>query len=461
VGATDSQRLPDAPRYLLDVTPQTKTQMQSVPLPSDSIGKVFQGELVVPFALTGPGGTLRPELLRFDRIPFLLTLPTSAAPAMGYPVTLFGHGLAGDHQHMLALANTLASSGRAVIAIDTVKHGERSTCGGSAVVFQSQSPTATDDMACADPVRQRCDDEPASPTFGRCIARPGVQRSTCAASQPDADLTCAAKGEGRCLDTDPTGDNDQCEGGTFRKNPDGSVAISGWNMLDLRNLFVTRDNFRQQVIDLAQVVRVLKSEGIDAQLVAQGAAPLDGNSIDYVGQSLGSMLGTLYGAVSPDAHHLVLNVPGGRFTQILDESTDDTFVAMRTRFYSTLAAAQMPQGSPAFDTFMRTAQWIVDPADPINYSWHVSNGAGVPANRKALVQYITGDMLFPNSTTLALIDAANTRGGGSQLMSVSRFAPTSQELPAEDRHGFMTNGKNPAVTQQAQDDVVKFLNDKQ
>jgi dienelactone hydrolase len=461
----NGEPLPDAPRFVEEVSTSFFPRMDALGLPRGSIGKVFQGQLVVPFALTGPGGTLRPEVLRFDRVPFLLFLPaTEAAPAGGYPVTLFGHGLTGNHQHAAAIANALAATGRAVLAIDTVKHGERSMCMGSAAVLRArlQDPNATDDQACDDPETQRCDNEPASPTFGRCIARPGVARAACAFSDFKADLTCAAarggRGEGRCLDTDPTGDNDQCEGGTFARDPvTQEVLISGWNMLDLQNFFVTRDNFRQQVIDLAQVVRVLQGAGIDTQLAELGAPQLDGTRIDYVGQSLGGMLGTLYTSVSPDVHRAVLNAPGGRLSQVLDEATDDNLVAMRTALYSTLAANQMPQGSPAFDTFIRTAQWIVDPADPINYSWHVSNGSGVPAERRALVQYITGDKSIPNSTTQALIDAANARGDGSRRMSVSVFEPSEAVLPGEARHGFLTNGANPSVTQQAQADAVQFL----
>lgn len=460
VGAVN-EKLPDAPRYVEDVSPAFFARMDLLSLPRGNIGKVFQGQLTVPFALTGPNGTLRPEVLRFDRVPFLLVMPSTTAPETGFPVTLFAHGLRGNHQHLLAVANALAGSGRAVFAIDTVKHGERSMCLGSAAVLGTQAnPNPTDDQACDDPVTQMCDNEPASPTFGRCIARPGIQRTVCAFSNPKADLTCAAarsgRGEGRCLDTDPTGDNDQCEGGTFRKNADGSVTISGWNMLDLQNFFVTRDNFRHQVLDLAQVVRVLQGPGLDEQLAELGGAPVDGTHLDYLGQSLGGMLGTLYTAVSPDVRRAVLNVPGGRLPQVLDEATDANFVAMRTALYATLATMGMPQGSPAFDTYIRTAQWILDPGDPINAAWHVTNGPNIPADRRALVQYITGDKVIPNSTTRALIDAVNTRPGAKPL-STRMFDPTLAELPENARHGFLANGANPTVTQQAQEEVVQFL----
>jgi len=449
-------QLTDSSLYLEDVTTDIKGRMGT--LPSDHIGKVFSGSLVVPYTLNGPNGTMRLTQPRPDRIPFLLVLPLAGPDqAAGYPVTLYGHGLTGNHRHMLAMANALAGSGRAVIAIDTVKHGERSVCVGSAVLFSGMTSNPTDDLACANPVTQYCETETASPSYGRCVARtnaPGATRAACNAmdvTQLEADRACAAVGQGRCLS------DNKCEGGTFRTNPDGSVTISGWNMLELQNFFVTRDNFRQQIIDLAQVARVVKGEGIDAQLVDQGAAGgLDGSRIDYVGQSLGGILGTLYTAVSPDVRHVVLNVPGGRLTQLMHEAEDNNFKAMLNALYSALAARRMPQGSPAFDTFIWTAQWILDPADPVNSSWSVRNGTGVPADRDALVQYITQDKVVPNTSTRALIDAANLRPGAKPL-TVSEYKPTAAELPGDARHGFLNNFVNANISTGAQTEVVQFL----
>jgi pimeloyl-ACP methyl ester carboxylesterase len=450
--ATLGAELTDSSLYLDEVTDDIKVRMGT--LPKDQIGKVFSGSLVVPYALNGPNGTLRLNHPRYDRIPFMLVLPLAApASAAGYPVTLYGHGLRGNHRHMLAMANALAGAGRAVIAIDTVKHGERSVCVGSAFLFAGMSPNPTDDLACANPTTQQCETETANPSYGRCVARlntPGAVRNACDSSQLDADRACAAAGQGRCRS------DNKCEGGTFRTNADGAVTISGWNMLDLQNFFVTRDNFRQQVIDLAQVARVVQGEGLDAQLVAQGASPLDGTRIDYVGQSLGGILGTLYTAVSPDVHRAVLNVPGGRLTQLMDESEDNNFKAMRNALYTTLAARQMPQGSPAFDTFFWTTQWILDPADPVNSSWFIRNGSGVPADRDALVQYITGDKVTPNTSTRALIDAANLRPGARPL-TVHEYNPTATELPGDARHGFLTNFANADISTGAQEEAVQFL----
>jgi pimeloyl-ACP methyl ester carboxylesterase len=464
--------LPAAPTSLMKVTDTVKTRMPAS-LPKDSIGDIFQGYLAVPFALTRQDGTLSTQRgedgklglqqVRYQHVPFMLVLPATpptAEQVNGYPVAIFGHGLRGNHQHMLPMANALARAGYAVVAMDTVRHGERSTCVGSASFLKQalNNAAATDDWACADRVTQQCDDEPPSPSFGRCVARPGTPRDNRASCDfaTDGDLVCAAAGQGLCLQ------ENRCEGGSFALNS-GAVLISGWNMLDLGNFFATRDNFRQQVIDLAQLVRVLQGEGMDEQLAELGAPALDGTRIDYVGQSLGGVLGTLYTSVSPDVHRVVLNVPGGRLTQLLEEATDKNFVAMRTTLYTTLADRQMPRGSPAFDTFIRTAQWILDPADPVNHSWFVSNQADVPSDREALVQFITDDKVIPNSSTRALIDAANGRGDSSKRLFTSEVNPPlsgTTGLGGDDRHGFLTNFANQGITQTAQEEAVRFLTDK-
>src|SRR5690606_9669166 len=127
---------------------------------------------------------------------------------------------------------------------------------------------------------------------------------------PDAagQAACAAAGQGRCVVADS-----KCEGGDFARLPSGKPAISGWNTFSLTNFLATRDNFRQQVVDLAQLMRVIKSPdatGLAGQAATAAGAPLtfDLGKIGYVGQSLGGILGTLYNAVSPDTTNVVLNV---------------------------------------------------------------------------------------------------------------------------------------------------------
>ncbi len=58
-------------------------------------------------------------------IPITLVLPLTAAPAGGYPVVIYGHGLGGQRQELFGVANELARAGIATIGIDTATFGQR------------------------------------------------------------------------------------------------------------------------------------------------------------------------------------------------------------------------------------------------------------------------------------------------------------------------------------------------
>ncbi|TVR94674.1 MAG: lipase [Wenzhouxiangellaceae bacterium] len=60
-------------------------------------------------------------------VPVLMTVPNAMSghsrPGAGWPIAIFQHGITGDRSQMLALADTMASIGFAVIAIDLPLHG--------------------------------------------------------------------------------------------------------------------------------------------------------------------------------------------------------------------------------------------------------------------------------------------------------------------------------------------------
>jgi len=67
----------------------------------------------------------KPRVIDAVSIPVTFVLPNTPAPATGYPVVLFGHGLGGSRHAMLNLAEPLAAAGYAVVAIDMWGHGSR------------------------------------------------------------------------------------------------------------------------------------------------------------------------------------------------------------------------------------------------------------------------------------------------------------------------------------------------
>jgi hypothetical protein len=477
--------LPSTPVFAVDVTAQVKAGLGA--LPSSHIGKIFYGEISEPFLLTGPGGTINPAAPQIQHIPFILTEPSitqSPPPAAGYPVVIFGHGLTRSEWDVLALADSLAAGGYAAISTDVVWHGDRSVCvGAGAYLSAVLGTTVPDDAACA--TGGVCDETATSPTFGRCIAGTGVTPNTCnpsgaAPSTPPGDVACYFAGQGRCVPTSATTGN--CEGSYFMTlNASGTPvpavatapAISGWNILNLTNFFATRDNFRQQVPDLAQLATVVADKTTAGNLGqvagAQGGGILDGTKINYSGQSLGGILGTLYNAVAPETHHVVLNVPGGGLPDIL--LTSPAFAGEKNAFLAGLAAEGVVPGTANYDFFINIARWVLDPADPVNASFSLMHGTDsvtLPSDRQVQILYIDQDQVVPNPTTLALIGAANnSESPEATPVAVCKFTasvttmpanpPFTMGLPLADRHGFLLNFDNPTVTAAAQTDLVTFI----
>lgn len=442
--------LPDVPTMLVDTTTPMKAAMTSLGIPSAAIQNIFTGNLVLPFGLNGPAGTLNPNQSQWSgrKAPFLLFLPAGTAPAGGWPVVIYGHGLTRTRNDAMVVANALASGGFATVAIDVVFHGDRTTC--------VDSPAGA--QACA--AGSTCDAD-----TGRCVASTGAADCNPATN---GDAVCFAAGQGQCRLTG------KCENGDFRRDAEGKPAIAAWNYLNLVNLFATRDNFRYTgSVDFTQLTRVLRSTSaasLNAQLALMGAALVDGNTIHYVGQSLGTFNGNVFAAASGVPSRLALNVPGASQVDVL--LTAPGFAAQRAGFLGTLAATGLEPGSPGFDQFIVLARTIMDPSDPQNLIYdgvHSTN-----TGRKIFLQSIEGDQVLPNATADMLEAAANQDSAHQAL--VFRFeersggTPQAGTIPAsyplENRHGFLLNPAGNSdcnsmnascATVAAQTQIVTFL----
>jgi hypothetical protein len=466
--------LPDYPVATVDATAQYTAAAGAAGIPIGAIGKFFGGAWLTPVAVTGPGGTLNPDPTKIKILPvqYAISIPAGVAPAGGWPVTIFGHGFTRSRNDFLAIANSLAQAGQAVIATDVLFHGERTSCTGS----QSATGGADDGAACKDPATQMCD----GGFQGLCVLKDTAARATCAKNDPAGDGTCAGVGQGRCAA------DGKCQGAAadFARDASGRVTISGWNIFSLTNFFATRDNFRQQVIDLSQLVNVLKStdaKKLTNQLSLANGAPvaLDATKIGYVGQSLGGILGTLFNSVSPDTTNVVLNVPGGALVSIILNAP--SFAAQKAALISTLAGNGLQPGTPGFDQFLGIAQWVLDEADPANMAYRLTHpvklasGVSAPnANRKAFIQFIQGDETVPNVSNLALVVGAN-RDFVATPPSFGCKAPLfcyefteagdgfdTTSAPTNKRHGFLLSPPTAtagglAITTKAQTQAATFL----
>ena len=194
--------------------------------------------------------------------PMLVTVPNANSgqvrPAAGWPVVIFQHGITGNRTNMLALADTMASIGFAVVAIDKPLHG----------IVDVTNPFYIGNTP-----------------FG------------------------AIAGE-RTFDLDLQ--NNQ----TGAPGPDGNIDSSGAWFINLGSLLTSRDNLRQAQVDLSSLA--INIPFID--LNGDGLGDFDGSNINFVGQSLGAMAGTAFLAVEPTVNNGVLSVPGGGIANLLNGS---------------------------------------------------------------------------------------------------------------------------------------------
>lgn len=194
-----------------------------------------------------------------QQIPVLMTVPNAnsgmSKPASGWPVMIFQHGITRNRTDMLALADTMASIGVAVVAIDLPLHGITDT---QSDLYIGNTP------------------------FG-------------------------------ALASERTFNVDYTDNGTGAPGPDGMIDSSGAHFINLQNLLVSRDNLRQGVADLFTLTANLPLMDIDGDQ----AGDFDSSQISFAGQSLGAMTGVDYLAFNPDVNSAFLSAPGGGIANLL------------------------------------------------------------------------------------------------------------------------------------------------
>ena len=320
------------------------------------------------------------------RVPVLMTVPNTASdrvrPATGWPLVIFQHGITRNRTDALAIAATMALQGFAVVAIDQPLHG---------IGPQAFNPDL----------------------FGPG-SNPGANPGLAGFYVPNTPLAAAGVRE-RTFDVDYV--NNQ----TGAPGPDGIPDASGTHTINLSSLLTSRDNLRQAVADLFVLTASVPNMDIDGN----GTGDFDTSRVEFVGQSLGAIVGTPYLALEEKVTVGFLSVPGGGIAQMLNGSP--TF---GPRIRAGLAAAGVQPGTPAFDQFLGAAQQVIDPADPINYGFAsltnaillhevVGNGADIPP-----------DQVIPNSVPGAPLS------GTEPLIRVLDLDPITSEGVHQDPNGL-------------------------
>ncbi len=296
-----------------------------------------------------------PVVDRAATFPITFAVPVGAMPASGWPVAFFGHGLGGSRAQMLAFIDTLAREGFVTVAIDADGHGSRHT-----------------DVDEHNNAGARLGD-----------AFLGVQDMK--------DGFGDVEGTGTALDV-------------FH----GFV-----------NLSAMRDQMRESVIDLSQVVRLLESDP-DLSALVPGTR-VDGSRIAYLGESFGGVLGALFCAEEPDVHMFYLDVPGGGVLEYAGPNSP-----VLSAFYKLFIPSAWGVDRPLdrFDSLIGLGAAIFDGADPLTYAPHVLRdrprvGETPLGPRSVVLGEVVGDEVLPNSATNAL----------ARALGIPLLAPAFGALP--------------------------------
>ncbi len=328
------------------------------------VAEVVQGTLPMPYFLDRETRRWRDDgSSDVEAVPFWAMVPDDVDPDQPLPVVIFGPAVVCDRRFLITISGRLATNGFAAVAIDFPFHGERTVC------IESSLAAVPNFLP---PELQ--------PLFG--FEDELIWLPPCVSGD---DATCSSSGE--CLSADGTPED-------FTTFPliDMKPA-SGAAFLDVRDIAHITDHFYQALVDVGGLHHSLKT----ADWSTVFGAPIDPTQVHYVGQSLGSIVGTVYVSVTPDIDRFVLNVPG---SNMVDLFLDSDFFGPQVEEY--FREIEIEDGSLEQQRLLAIASWLVDSVDP-----HTLGSLIAEDERTGLIQMDridddTGDIIIPNYTTDSL-----------------------------------------------------------
>ncbi|MGH8174346.1 MAG: hypothetical protein ACREPX_14500, partial [Rhodanobacteraceae bacterium] len=332
-------------------------------------------------------------------VPMVVTLPNSRSgrtkPSTGWPVVIYQHGITRNRTDAFAVAGTLAAQGFAVVAIDLPLHGITNT---SNPFYIGNTPFV------------------------------------------------ALGAEERTFDLDLS------DNSTGAPGPDDSIDPSGTWFINLQSLLTSRDNLRQGAADLLELAHTIPSMHYST------GNDFDGSRIALVGQSLGSIVGTVFLQVNPTVNVALLSVPGGGIARLLDGSP--TF---GPRIRAGLEAAGVIPGTPTYDAFMVAAQTVVDSGDPINYA------IATAVEKRMLMQEVIGggdippDQVIPNTVPGAPLSGTEPLIAAYGLVDITQTTQNPDGIRGAVRflqgvHGSLLDpSEYPAATAEMQGEMASMV----
>jgi pimeloyl-ACP methyl ester carboxylesterase len=356
-------------------------------------------------------------------IPVLATVPNAnslavkAGAVAPWPVLIFQHGITRNREDMLAVADSFADAGFAVIAIDLPLHGVTNT---------------------KDPLYATA----ANPLYAG-LGLPASQMSI----ERTFDLELITP---------------------------GTIDPSGSHFINLTSPLTSRDNLREGETDLITFERSVAGATVAN---AGGITILASGKTHYLGHSLGAIVGGVFLAVVPatDVSTGTLANPGGVLAQLLIDSP--TFAP---QINAGLGAQGLAPGTTLYAQFIRDTQTVIDSGDPVNFialataqhPIHLlqvvgSTPAPASCNPSAPANGCP-DQVVPNSATQALITASayGPAAAAGTLMRIPAPAAPGPLLNAsgfrayvnfvQGDHGSIIDDVVPAVTAEMQGEAISF-----
>ena len=340
-----------------------------------------------------------PVVTSMQTVPLLMSVPGAATghekPAAGWPVVVFGHGLGGNRANMLALADTAAAAGYAVVAIDCPLHGIRPEDSALAPLYVGNGPFA------------------------------GVANER-------------------------TFDVDSVNNSTGAPGPDGITDASGTHIINLASMLTSRDNLRQGQADLSILAVSVPTISIDGDALPD----LDGSTVAYAGISMGSIMGTPFVGVEPTIPNAFLSVPMGGLARGLEASP--TFgPSIRAGLK---AAAGIEPGMPEYEQFFIVLQTVIDSGDPINWSKETALYNNVVLH-EVIGDTVTPNFVAtaPLSGTEPMIRAMGLKSYSSTQMDPDGLDLAGRFVPPASHGSFLSPATSPAATAEMQKQFASFI----
>jgi hypothetical protein len=331
-------------------------------------------------------------------VPLLLTVPNANSghqrPAAGWPVVIFGHALNSNRASLLAVADTFAAAGYAVIGIDSPLYGITPQDSALALLY-------IENTAWADVANER--------TF----------------------------------------DADYIDNVTGAPGPDGNVDPSGTHVFNPLSMLTTRDNVRQAQVDLSVLAVTLP--GIDIN--GDSLPDLDASTTKYAGVSFGAIAGTPFTAVEPMVTTSFLSVPAGGLSRALEASA--TF---GPAIKAALASQGVLPGTADYESFFTAFQTVIDSMDPINWSEEAARLKNILLHEvRGDTVFPNFVLTAPLSGTEPMIGAMGLTSYSSTLANPAGVDGAGRFLPPASHGSLLSPATSLAATAEMQKQMASFI----